>query len=388
MITKIKNATFVTEELERDKYLYLEDGMIKAFTAEELPFDAEIDAEGLYVSPGFIDIHTHGSGGYDYADGEVSDILNAAAAHAKYGATTIFPTSPSISFEDTMKFVKNVKLAMQENAPGKPFIPGSHLEGPYFSMNQKGAQDPKYIKAPPREEYEQLIEAGEGTVRRISYAPELPGSKELCEYLNEKGIVSSFAHTEAIYEELKPFVDMGCNLATHLYSGMNMVTRRGPYRKLGAVETAYLEDSVTVETIADGKHLPKELLKMIVKIKGVDKICLVSDSMRAAGMPEGPTVIGPKHEGMPCISTEGVAMLYDKTAFAGSVATCDRLVRVMYKEVGVSLCDCIKMMCENTARVMGVEKRGKIKEGYYADLAFFDENINVKKVMIEGKELQ
>ncbi len=388
MVVKISNAVFVTDELVTNKSLYIEGGLIKAFTEEELPFDQEIDAEGAYVSPGFIDIHTHGAGGYDYADGAMEDILKASAAHAQYGTTTVFPTCTSSSTEDILRFIENVREAMKYNQPGKSYIAGSHLEGPYFSSLQSGAQNPEYIKAPVAEEYHKFLEAGQGTVRRISFAPELEGAMELNEFLVANGVVSSFGHTDAIYQELKPFIDKGCCLATHLYSGMNTVIRRNMHRKLGAVESSFLEDSVTVEVIADGIHLPPELLKLIYRVKGVDKVCLVTDSMRGAGMGEGPSVLGPKHDGMDCIIKDGIAFLPSMTAFAGSVATTDRLVRVMHHQVGLPLTECIKMMCEVPARVMNLTDRGRIREGYVADLVFFDDDIRVKKVLLQGEELK
>lgn len=390
MITKIKNAVFITDKLEKGKNLYIKDDKILSLTDKELPCDRVLDAEGAYVSPGFVDIHTHGGGGYDFADGEVSDILNAAYAHAEHGTTSIFPTSTSISFEDILQFVKNVKTAMDKNAPGKPNICGAHLEGPYFSYDMRGAQDPRFIKSPVPEEYEKWVKEGCGSVRRISYAPELEGSMRLLKYLNEKGIVSAYAHTTAVYEEIKPLVDLGCKLATHLYSGMNTVTRKdGLYRKLGAVETAFLEDDIVVEVIADGVHLPPELLKLIYKIKGADKICMVTDSIRGAGQESGIYILGPKKSGMECMVKKGdVAYLCDMSSFAGSVATADRLVRVMYKDVNLPLCDVIKMMCETPCKVMKMENRGKIKENYFADLVFFDEDVNIKKVIIGGEELK
>ena len=388
MVTKIKNAVFITDIQETNKFLYIEDDKIKAFTEEELPFDNELDAEGMFVSPGFIDIHTHGAGDYDAADGEKEDIIKMANTHAKYGTTSIYPTCTSSSTADIMRFVENVRDVIKENAPGKPHIAGSHLEGPYFADSQKGAQNPEYIKAPCKEEYTEFIEKSEGTIKRISFAPELEGGYELCDYLKDKGIVASFGHTDGIYEELLPAIEKGCTLATHLYSGMNGVTRRNCHRKLGAVETAFLEDSVTVEIIADGIHLPPELLKLIYKIKGADKICLITDSMRGAGMGEGKSVLGPKNDGMDCFIKDGIAYLCDMTAFAGSVATADRLVRVMYKKAEVPLTQCIKMITENPAKIMGLEKRGSLKEGYFADLVFFDDDINIKKVIIEGKEFK
>lgn len=388
MVTKIKNAVFITDTEERGKYLYIKDGKIKAFTEKEMPFDEEIDAEGLFISSGFIEIHSHGAGNYDFSDGEKEDIIKAAYMHAKHGTTTIYPSCSSSSTQDIIRFLENVKDVMKDDAPGKPYIAGSHLEGPYFAVSQKGAQNPDYIKPPCKEEYTEFEKRADGTLKRISFAPEIDENYELCDFLREKGIVASFGHTDAIYEELLPAIKKGCTLATHLYSGMNQVTRRNCHRKLGAVETAFLEDDVTVEIIADGIHLPPELLKLIYKIKGSDKICLVTDSMRGAGMGEGKSVLGPKNDGMDCIIKDGIAYLPDMTSFAGSVATADRLVRVMNKQVNVPLTECIKMITENPAKIMGLSKRGLLKEGYFADLVFFDSDINIKKVIIEGKELK
>lgn len=388
MITKIKNAIFVTDKEEDSKSLYIENGLIKTFTEEALPFDNEIDAEGLYVSAGFIDIHTHGAGNCDFADGEKDDIVKVAYTHARYGTTTIYPTCTSSSTADTLLFIENVRDAMKENAPGRPHIAGSHLEGPYFAKSQKGAQNSEYIKPPCKEEYKEFVKRSEGTLKRISFAPELKGSYALCDYLRKKGIVASFGHTDGIYEEILPAIRKGATLATHIYSGMNTVTRRNCHRKLGAVETALLEDDVTVELIADGIHLPPELLRLIYKIKGSEKICLITDSMRGAGVGEGKSVLGPKNDGVECMIKDGIAYLTDMSAFAGSVATADRLVRVMHKTVGIPLAECIKMITEVPSRIMRLEKRGSIKEGYFADLVFFDKDINVRKIIIEGKELE
>lgn len=385
-IIQIRNAVLITDELIHNKFLYIKGDKILDVTDEQISYNSSIDAEGMYVSPGFIDIHTHGAGGFDFADGEVSDILSAAKAQGIHGTTTIYPTCTSSSFQDTVKFILNVKSAMSENGTGKPYIAGSHLEGPYFAESMCGAQNTKYLKAPVKEEYQKLAECSEGTLKRVSFAPELKGAAELCKYLQEKGIVAAYGHTNSVYDEIVPLIPMGCCLATHLYSGMSGVTRRNLIRRPGGVETAFLEDDIYVEVIADGIHLPAELLKMIYKIKGADKICLVTDSMRGAGMGDGPSVLGPKHDGVDCSIHDGVAYLNDMSAFAGSIATSDRLVRVMYKQVKAPLCDCIKMMCETPAKVMGLTDCGKIEAGRIADLVFFDDDINIKRIIMQGKE--
>lgn len=388
MVLKITNGTCLSGTKAERTNIYIKDGIIENVTKEDLLYDRIIDAEGMYVSPGFIDIHVHGGGGYDFADGTLNDIKKAAFAHALHGTTTIFPTSASMSFEDTLKFIKNVKLAVRENRPGHPFIAGSHLEGPYFAQSMRGAQNPEYIKEPKKEEYTRFIEEGEGSVTRMSFAPELKGAADLCRYLKSKNVVTAYAHTEACYEEIKPVLDLGCRIATHLYSGMETVTRKNGLRRLGGVETAFLEDDIYCEVIADGMHLPVNLLKLIYKLKGSDKICLITDAMRGAGMEDGYSVLGPKNDGVKCIVKNGVAYLEDMQAFAGSVCTSDRLVRVMHKSAEIPLCDCIKMMCENPAKVMGLKDRGKIEKGLRADLVIFDDNINIKKVIIEGGELK
>lgn len=387
MILKIKNAKVILDDGIYEKYVYVEDEKIKAVCDEELDFDYEYDAKGNYLSAGFIDLHTHGAGGYDFGDGKECDILNAAYAHARHGTTGIYPTCTSSSFDEEVTFIRNVKNAMKKNTPGLPNILGAHLEGPYFNLKMCGAQNPEYIRKPEPEEYKAFIKEGEGVVRRISFAPEIEGTEDLLDYLNKEEVVSSFGHTDGIYEEIQPFIDKGLRLATHLYSGMNTVTRRELMRKLGAVETALLDDRVTVEVIADGVHLPKELLKFIYKIKGPDRICLITDSMRAAGCTEGRYILGPKDTGLETEVKNGVAYLTDMSAFAGSVATADRLVRVMYKDAEIPLVNCIKMITKTPAKVMGIGDRGEIKEGYFADIVIFDENINIKSVFIQGKEL-
>ena len=345
--------------------------------------DEVIDVQGHYISPGFIDLHTHGGGGHDFMDGTFEAIIEGTRAHMKYGTTSIVPTTLSGSSEDLYRTLDLIKACKE--AEGIPNILGVHLEGPYFSMEQRGAQDPKYIRNPEREEYESILNYS-GDIVRWTVAPELPGALELGRELKKRGIVASIGHSDATYEEVAEAYENGYNLLTHFYSGMSMVRRINMLRYAGVVESGYLIDDMYVEVIADGMHLPESLLRLIYKIKGPDKICLVTDSMRAAGCQEGEYVLGNLTTGQKVVVEDGVAKLLDRTAFAGSVATTDRLVRTMVQIAKVPLADAVKMMTLTPARVMGIDgKKGSITVGKDADIVVFDENINIKMVMVRGK---
>lgn len=382
MITKITGAALIMDEIVRDSALYLKDDKILAVTREELPYDQLLDAQGCYLSPGFIDIHTHGGGGHDFMDGGVEPILEGCRMHLRHGTTSILPTTLASAIPALKRSILDIGEAMKIKGD-YPHIIGAHLEGPYFSQNQSGAQDPRYIKAPQPKEYEEILEMGEGIIKRWSFAPELDGADAFCEALVRRNVIPSIAHSDAVYADVKAAYDKGCRLVTHLYSGMSTVTRKGGFRSLGVVESAFLLDNIIVETIADGMHLPPELLLMIYKIKGPDRICLVTDSMRGAGMPDGPSILGRKEDGMACIIEGGVAFLPDHSAFAGSVATTDRLVRTFVK-AGVGLCDAVKMASTTPAKVLGL-KKGRLEPSYDADLVLFDDAINVKGVILDGR---
>jgi N-acetylglucosamine-6-phosphate deacetylase len=262
---------------------------------------------------------------------------------------------------------------------------GIHLEGPYLAMTQRGAQDPKWIRDPDPKEYEYIVSKS-NHIKRWSAAPELKGAISFGKYLRSKGILVSMAHTDAIYEEVIEAFENGYTLATHLYSAMSGVTRKNGYRYAGAIESAFIIDEMDVEIIADGVHVPPPLLKLVCKIKGADKIALITDAMRAAGMSPGKSVIGNIHTGMEVIVEDGVSKLPDRSAFAGSVATADRLVRTMINMAGVSLTDAIRMITLTPATIMNIsDKKGSLVQGKDADIIIFDENISVQTTMVKGK---
>jgi N-acetylglucosamine-6-phosphate deacetylase len=386
LIKIVNGHVILTDGIIRNGSVLVRDGIIISVSDHdsEMPGAMILDAGGRYISPGFIDIHVHGGGGYDFMDNTVEAFLEIAKTHARYGTTALFPTTLTGSAEDIVGTLRTYDEAYPLNESGSEFM-GVHLEGPYFAMNQRGAQDPQWIRDPDPKEYEYIISQS-GSIKRWSAAPELKGATPFARYLKSKGILVSLAHTDAIYEEVLEGFENGYTLATHLYSGMSGVTRRNAYRFAGAVESAFIIDDMDVEIIADGIHLPAPLLKLIFKIKGPGKIALITDAMRAAGMPPGESVIGNLQTGVKVIVEDGVSKMPDRKSFAGSVATADRLVRTMIQMAGVSLIDAIRMLTMTPAAIMKIsDRKGSLTKGKDADIVIFDDNINVYTTMVKGK---
>jgi N-acetylglucosamine-6-phosphate deacetylase len=384
---KIFNGKIITPNgIIDDGTLLIRDGLIHDIVQGNPAVDGaeEIDAGGQYISAGFIDLHVHGGGGYDFMDNTVEAFLGVAATHVKYGTTAMYPTTLSSTKQDILDTIATYQLAVDKNINGSQFL-GLHLEGPYFAMAQRGAQDPKYIRNPDPEEYEDILSDNK-VVKRWSAAPELEGAIEFARYLLSKNILPALAHTDAVYDEVLEGYNNGYTLATHLYSGMSGVTRRNAYRYAGVVESAFLIDGMSVEVIGDGIHLPAPLLKLIYKIKGASKIALITDAMRAAGMPPGDSILGGLKNGLKVIVEDGVAKLPDRKSFAGSVTTADCLVRNMVNMAGVPLAEAVKMITETPAEIMGVsDRKGSLVIGKDADVVIFDDNIEIDKTIIKGK---
>ncbi len=384
---KIINGKIVTGGECFAGIVVLKDGVIDYVGTEDVQVSEDakiIDAQGCYVTPGFIDMHTHGAGGADFMDGTVEAYLTAARMHAIHGTTLLYPTTLTSTNEALYGSFDTYLKAEEMNTEGAKFG-GMHLEGPYFSPVFAGAQDPRYLRNPRPEEYMEILDRCP-KLARWSFAPELEGSEEFAAELKKRGIVASIGHTNALFSECDAAYKAGASLMTHFYSCMSTVSRRNAFRYAGTIEYGYIQDGMNVEIIADSIHVPQDLLHLLLKIKGVERIALVTDSMRGAGMPEGPSILGGLDSGQEVIVEDGVAKLLDRSAFAGSVATADRLVRTMVQVAGCSMPDAVRMITENPARIMGIsDRKGALKAGMDADVVIFDENVNIKNTIIEGK---
>ena len=384
MITKIKGGTVVTDGREFLSDVYLSDGNILAVTEENLPFDEEISAEGLYVAPAFVDIHIHGANDSDFLDCTPEAFRTVSAACAEHGAGTIVPTVTSSGIDNVLLCIEAFERVKREGYTGAN-MPGLHLEGPYFSPNQSGAQSKEKIHGFCRDEYMKILDTGDSVIR-WSAAPELSGGmEEFAAELRSRGILASIGHSDADSTVARAAYDAGFTHVTHLYSCTSSVHRIGATRYAGVVEAAYLIDGMTVEIIADGVHLPPDLLRFVYKFKGADRIALVTDSMRGAGMPDGPSMLGERVGGLPVIIEGGCAYLTDRSCFAGSVSFADRLVKNMMTLADVPLADAVLMATRTPARIMGFDTKGSLERGFDADVVIFDKDIKVYRTIVGGK---
>ena len=383
--------------------LVVENGRIAAIVPEaEAPAGERVDARGQYISPGFIDMHVHGGWGHDFLDGTVAAYLEPARQHARHGTTTMTPSLATASFPDYERAVRAYREALPLNVSGARFA-GIHFEGPFFSPAKAGAQDPAPLKRPLPENYLPLLEAFPETVR-ISAAPELEGAMELGEELKRRGIVTAIAHTDASCAVCEEAFHHGYSLMTHFYCAMSTVTKRGYRRYAGAVEAGYLQD-FDIEVIADGNHLPDDLLRMVYRLKGPDRVALCTDSIRATGLPDGEYIQGSLENGIKFVVENGVALRPDHGSLAGSAATTDRLVRTMARAIAgasgpasapagepasslaAGIPDAVRMMTATPARILGLPAKGRLAPGCDADIVLFDDTVTVSRVFIGGKEI-
>lgn len=381
----IKNGKIIIpDEILYYYDLAIEDGVITGVLPrgilKEEDFDEVIDAKENYVSPGFIDIHTHGNSGHDTMDGTFNALESQARFHIKNGVTAFLATTITASSEETKKVLKTVADYMSKQNPKSIHsaeILGIYLEGPYFSPAKKGAQPLKFLKSPDTMEISEFIELSKDNIRVVALAPELPGALEAVKYLKSLNIAVSAGHTNASFDEAKVAIDMGITLSTHTFNAMKNFTHREP----GIVGAVLTDDRVFCEMICDGIHLHPAVMKLMVRAKGADKVVLVSDSMMAAGLPDGDYKLG----GQRVIVKDMEARLSDGT-LAGSTLTLDRAVYNAVHKLEIPLHDAVRMASLSPAKAIGIShKKGSIELDKDADIIIFDENINILKV-IKGKQ--
>ena len=382
MKTLIKNARIVTSsEIIENGICVFSNGKIDYVGKEIKPADQIIDAKNSYLVPGFVDIHCHGGDGLEFMDASVEEIAKIADFHLAHGTTTMLATTLTASELEIETALENFKAYKEKNP--KSTLIGAHLEGPWLNSAQCGAQNVDYMKKPNASELDGLKQKYP-FILRLGAAPEIEGGYEFGIRGKEMGYVMSVAHTDAEFSEIEKAKDCGYTLMTHLYSGMKGVVRKNSYRIAGAVEAGLYFDDLFVEIIADGKHLPLELLKFIYKCKGADRICLITDAIRASGLANGTqTVIGSLKEGTPVIVEDDVAKLLDRQSFAGSTATTDRLYRTMAKAIGKDMVALSKMASLTPAKVMGFTDIGEIAVGKKADMLLLNENLEIEKIITD-----
>ena len=376
MLTQIINGQILTPQgWLNDGSVLISDGKILEITNSDLAVIGAkvIDAIGMYIVPGFVAMHVHGGGGYDYKQATAEAFEAATKAHLNHGATTIFPTISSSSFATLKQAVSVCETKMKEKGST---ILGLHIEGPYLNPKMAGNLFAEDIKGIDKAEYTELIESTD-CIKRWDISPELEGAHEFAQYTRSKGIMTAITHTEAEYGDIKAAYAAGFTHAAHFYNAMPGFHKRREYKYEGTVESVYLMDNMTVEVIADGRHLPSTIIRLVYKIKGVERTCLVTDALAYAAC-ENPNV-DPRF-----VIEDGVCKLADHSSLAGSLATMDKLVQTVVK-AGIPFSDAVRMASETPAKLIGVDDRkGSLQKGKDADILIFDRNLNLRAVWSMG----
>lgn len=380
------NVRVLTPFTQLDKIVIVADGRIVAVCDHAEPDEDAlvVDGRGLYLSPGFIDLHVHGGGGRSVMEGTDDAIIAMTNAHARRGTTSLLPTTLSMPIADTCAAARAVVRCI-----GDPRLEGTilglHLEGPCLSMQQSGAQSPDALLVPAKTDLSPLMDFIPW-LGMMGVAPELDGALALGDTLAAHGVVASIAHSDATYDEAVAATRHGFSDVTHLYSGCSTVVRQNAFRVAGVVEAGLERDELTVQAIADGCHLPPALLRLIYRCKGADGMYAITDGLEfsASDVMEG--LAYTQQNGMSVLYEYGVMMMPDRLAFAGSVATMNRCVRTL-REAGIPLPDAVRMATATPAARIGALVKGRVVPGYDADLILFDENIDVRFCMVKGKVL-
>ena len=381
MLTQIINGKIFTPQgwLEEGSVL-IRDNHILEVTNCDLPLIGakQVDARGRYIVPGYVCMNAHGGGGHDFTECTEEAFRAAVKTHQLHGATSIFPTLSPMAFDDIRKGIAVCEKLMAE--PDTSVL-GLHLKGPYLNPKRASDQFGDNLAEPDAAAYTSLVEST-GCIKRWDASPELPGALEFARYLKSKGIVATISHTEAEYQEVKDAFEAGFTHVSHFYNGMPGFHKNREYKYEGTVESVYLIDDITIELIADGRHLPDTILKLAYKVKGVEKTCLVTASLAYAG-------VDAKEVDDPSIVIEdGVCKSRETKQLVGSVATMDVLVQNMVK-AGVPLEDVLRMASETPAKIMGVyDRKGSLEKGKDADILILDKKLRIRSAWSKGQLIE
>lgn len=375
MKTNIINGKVILENEVVTKNILIEDGTIISID-ESIDDNAIIvDAEGMYISPGFIDVHVHGKDGYDTMNATYEAINTISMANLKTGVTGFLPTTMTQSLPATQDALKCIKDAQNEVTGAK--LLGVHMEGPFFNKLFKGAQVEEYIINPSVSKFKDMVANYEEIVKLVSLAPEMDGAKELTKYLVSKNIVVSIGHTGATYEEGKGIIELGANHFTHTFNAMSAFNHRQP----GIVGLAFNEEDSYAELILDGYHVNYEAAKVLLKLKTIDKLVLITDSMEACMKPPGKYQLG----GQDVFVDEHTARLASGT-LAGSILCMNHAVKNAIDHLGLAIHEAVKIASLTPAKSINMDNEiGSIAVGKKADLIIFNDNIDIKYVIIDGE---
>lgn len=369
----IKNGKVILKNQVVNANVYVKGDKITEISNRQPKDETVIVANGRYVSPGFIDVHTHGRGGSDTMYNTFEDINTITSTSIKTGVTGILPTTMTMSREDTYAAIKNVAENIDKVSGSK--ILGVHMEGPCFNMKYKGAQPEEYMIKPTVENYHSLVGEYEWVVKKLSLAPELEDSATLIEYLVKNGVVVSMGHTNASYDEAVVGINAGATSGTHTYNAMTPLTHRNP----GVVGAIMEHDQVYAELILDGIHVSYPAAKVLLKAKGLDKVILITDSIEASGLADGQYKLG----NQAVFVKDNSARLADGT-LAGSILAMNNAVKNAYQNLGLTINEAVNLASYNPAKNLNLIDLGEIAVNKTADIIMFDEDINVDFVMIDG----
>lgn len=386
----IKNGNLVTPTATVRSDIRISDGRIVEI-GNCLSDNETFDAEGLYVCPGLVDIHTHGGFGGDFMDSNEEAIGRVLDFHSKYGTTSLLATTVTAPVDRIEKMIKTVRKYRDDGKDRSCRILGIHLEGPYLSLKNKGAQSEKYLKIPSRDSFDFILR-NKDIIKTVTLSPELEGACEMTRQLRKSGIVVCGGHDDGERRKILPVIEAGLSHCTHLWCAMSTVAIRDGIRDIGLFELGLLDDRLTVELIADGHHITPEMVKLVYKCKGADKICLVSDSLRAGGMPQDGRIytLGDERDetAQRFVVSDGVAKLPDHSRFAGSIQPISQMVKNIVLGTDIPLFEAIRMASLNPARVIGLDGEvGSIEVGKRADICIMDKELNVVGTMVGGKIL-